>query len=104
MQPLIITAQGQQARQMCRVDKFGFPCTTAKQNRIVKGFQTGGMVKAIVTSGKKIGTYSGRVAVRTSGSFNIKTATETVQGISYKYCQPQHRSDGYAYSVASAMA
>jgi 5-methylcytosine-specific restriction endonuclease McrA len=101
MQPLIITAQGRGSRQMCRVDKYGFPRTSAKQFKRVHGFQTGDIVKAIVTSGKKIGTYIGRVAVRTSGSFDIKTATETVQGISHKYCQPQHRSDGYTYSFVS---
>jgi hypothetical protein len=101
-QPLIITAQGRGSRQMCRVDKYGFPRTSAKQFKRVHGFQTGDIVKVVVTSGKKIGTYIGRVAVRTSGSFNIRTATETVQGISHKYCQPQHRSDGYAYSFVSA--
>jgi 5-methylcytosine-specific restriction endonuclease McrA len=100
--PLLITAQGRQSRQMCRVNKYGFPRTKAKQNRIVKGFQTGDIVKSVVKQGKKIGTYIGRVAVRASGSFNIKTAQTTIQGISYKYCQPQHRSDGYAYSFVSA--
>ncbi|MCI0710799.1 MAG: RNA-guided endonuclease IscB, partial [Chloroflexi bacterium] len=98
LKPLIISATGRQSRQMCRVDKYGFPRTGAKQRRMVNGFQTGDMVKAIVTSGTKIGTYTGRVAVRASGRFNIKTVTETVQGIGYQYCQPQHRSDGYAYT------
>jgi hypothetical protein len=88
---------------MCRVDQYGFPRTSAKQFKQVHGFQTGDMVKAVVTSGKKIGTYIGRVAVRASGSFNIKTARETIQGISYKYCQPQHRSDGYMYSNNNAV-
>jgi 5-methylcytosine-specific restriction endonuclease McrA len=98
LQPLLIQAIGRQSRQMCRVDKYGFPRTSAKQNRSVHGFQTGDMVKAVVTAGKKIGTYVGRVAIRTSGNFNIKTPQVTVQGISYKYCQLQHRSDGYMYS------
>jgi 5-methylcytosine-specific restriction endonuclease McrA len=98
LHPLLITAQGHGSRQMCRVDQYGFPRTSAKQFKQVHGFQTGDMVKAVVTSGKKIGTYIGRVAVRASGSFNIKTAHATIQGISYKYCQPQHRSDGYMYS------
>jgi 5-methylcytosine-specific restriction endonuclease McrA len=98
LRPLSITAQGHGSRQMCRVDQYGFPRTSAKQFKQVHGFQTGDMVKAVVTSGKKIGTYRGRVAVRTSGSFDIKTAHEKIQGISYKYCQPQHRSDGYMYS------
>ncbi|MCI0709765.1 MAG: RNA-guided endonuclease IscB [Chloroflexi bacterium] len=98
LKPLIITATGRQSRQMCRVDKFGFPRTSAKQQRMVNGFQTGDMVKAVVTVGKKTGTYMGRVAIRASGSFNIKTKNKIVQGIGYQYCQSQHRSDGYDYS------
>jgi len=101
MQPLIITAEGRQSRQMCRVDQFGFPRTGAKQSRIVKGFQTGDTVKAIVTKGKKIGTYVGRVAVRASGFFNIKTHQGMVQGISHKYCSIRHYLDGYSYSYTT---
>jgi 5-methylcytosine-specific restriction endonuclease McrA len=103
LQPLAIVAVGRQSRQMCRVDKYGFPRTAAKQSRRVHNFQTGDMVKAIVTSGKKIGTYRGRVAIRASGKFNIKTKDETVQGIHYTACTPQHRSDGYAYSNVSVL-
>ncbi|MCL1466941.1 RNA-guided endonuclease IscB [Argonema galeatum] len=95
--PLLIKASGHGTRQMCRTDKFGFPSRYVPRNKFVKGFQTGDIVKAIVTSGKKIGEYVGRVAVRSSGSFNIY-ASETVQGISYKYCQIVHRKDGYSYA------
>jgi hypothetical protein len=95
-QPLLIKAQGHGTRQMCRTDKFGFPSRYVPRNKFVKGFQTGDIVKAIVTSGKKIGEYVGRVAVRTSGSFNI-SAKELVQGIGYKYCRILHRKDGYSY-------
>jgi hypothetical protein len=61
-------------------------------------FITGDIVKAIVTTGKKIGEYLGRVAVRTSGLFNI-SASELVQGISDKYCQVNHEKNGYSYGV-----
>ena len=98
IRPLIITANGRGSRQMCRVDKYGFPRTKAKSNKRVKGFQTGDIVKAVVTKGKKICTYIGRVAVRTSGSFNITTAKGTVQGISHRYCKLLHRVDGYSYA------
>jgi hypothetical protein len=37
---LCIQATGRQSRQMYRVDKFGFPRTKAKQNRVNYGFQT----------------------------------------------------------------
>ena len=97
IRPLVITATGRGSRQMCRMDKHGFPRTTAKKLKRVRGFQTGDIVKAIVPTGKKAGTHIGRVAVRTSGSFNIKTESGTVQGISHRYCQLLHQIDGYAY-------
>lgn len=97
---LIVKATGHGSRQMCRVNKFGFPRTKSKpRQKDVKGFQTGDIIKAIVTSGKKIGTYVGRVAVRKTGSFNIKTVEKTIQGISWKYCQAIHKADGYSYTI-----
>lgn len=96
--PLLIKCQGYGTRQACRTDKFGFPNRYVPKFKFVNGFQTGDIVKAIVTSGKKIGTYIGRVAVRSSGSFNLSTKNGLVQGISHKYCQVVHTKDGYNYS------
>ena len=96
---LEVKAQGRGNRQMCLMDRFGFPRTKAKGSKIVKGFQTGDIVKAIVTKGKKIGTYIGKVAVRASGNFNITSNAVIVQGISYKYCKTIQKGDGYAYSI-----
>jgi 5-methylcytosine-specific restriction endonuclease McrA len=95
--PLSITAAGWQCRQMCRMDRYGFPRTRAKQPSRVQGFRTGDMVRAVVTEGKKVGTYVGRVAVRTSGSFNVTTSTGIVQGIAARYCHLIQRCDGYSY-------
>lgn len=96
-QPLLIKAQGHGTRQMCRTDKFGFPSRYVPRDKFVKGFQTGDIVKSIVTTGKKIGEYVGRVAVRTSGSFNISAKMGLIQGISHKYCEVIHHKDGYNY-------
>lgn len=96
--PLLIAAKGHGTRQMCRTDKYGFPSRHVPRNKFVKGFQTGDIVKAIVTAGKKVGVYVGRVAVRSTGSFNISTAHGLIQGISHKYCKTIHRKDGYAYA------
>lgn len=74
-----------------------YPVRYCSRSKFHKGFQTGDIVKAVVTSGKKIGTYVGRVATRATGSFNISTADGLVQGISHKYCTPIHKKDGYAY-------
>ena len=94
-----ITATGHGSRQMCRADRYGFPRTKAKlRQKEVKGFKTGDMVRAVVPTGKKAGVYEGRVAVRASGSFNIKTGAGTVQGIGWKRCRILHRSDGYSYT------
>ena len=98
-QVLTVEAMGHGSRQMCRPDKYGFPRTGSKpRNKKVKGFQTGDIVKAVVTAGKKAGCYVGRVAVRASGSFNIKTDTGTVQGIGWRYCRLLHATDGYRYN------
>ena len=93
-----VKAVGHGSRQMCRMDRFGFPRTSAKTTRVVNGFRSGDMVSVRVLSGKKTGAYFGKVAVRTSGSFNISTGAGVIQGISYKYCSVLHRSDGYSYS------
>jgi hypothetical protein len=97
IEPLLIVATGHGSRQMCRVDRFGFPRTKAKQLKRIHGFQTGDIVKAIVPCGKKSGTYIGNVAIRTKGSFNLKTESATVQGISYRYCLLLQQADGYNY-------
>ena len=46
-----------------------------------------------------MGLYLGRVAVRASGRFNIKTASGLVQGISHRFCTLIQRADGYGYSL-----
>jgi 5-methylcytosine-specific restriction endonuclease McrA len=92
-----IRATGRGTRQICRVDKYGIPRTSAKTAKRVFGFQTGDIVKAVVPTGKKRGTYHGRVAVRNSGFFNIQTRSKTIEGISYQFCRVVHRRDGYTY-------
>jgi len=96
-QPLLIQAMGHGTRQMCRTDKFGFPSRYVPRFKFVRGFQTGDIVKADVPSGKKTGTHIGRVAVRSTGSFNISTARGLIQGVNHKYCKPIHKKDGYGY-------
>lgn len=70
---------------MCLMDKFGFPSTKAKAGKKFFGLQTGDMVKAVVTFSKKTDTYISKVAVRSSGYFNITFDKTTIQGINRKY-------------------
>jgi 5-methylcytosine-specific restriction endonuclease McrA len=104
IRPLLIRATGRGSRQMCRMDKYGIPRTGPKTARTVHGFRTGDLVRAVVTSGKKAGTYTGRIAVRASGSFNITAAGGTVQGLHHRFCRLLHRADGYFYTPAPACA
>jgi len=99
--PLIITAKGRGSRQKCSMNQDGFPRTSPKKQKRVKGFQTGDIVKAIVTKGKKIGTYVGRVMVRASGSFDISTGTVRVSNISYRFCRLIQKTDGYEYLTST---
>ena len=95
--PLIIKATGHGNRQMCGTNAFGFPTRHRENVKKHFGFQTGDMVKAVVTKGKKVGSYIGRVLCRATGSFDLTTASGRVAGISHKYCSFIHRSDGYGY-------
>ena len=100
-QILLLKAMGRGKRQVCLMDKFGFPKKrkAKKKEKFAKGFQTGDMVKAVVKKGKKIGVYKGRIAIRSSGSFDIKTGSRTVAGISHRWCKRIQRQDGYLYSL-----
>jgi len=97
-QPVLsIKATGRGSYQRTRLTKHGFPRGYLTRSKSAFGFQTGDMVKAIVTTGKKAGTYLGRVAIRASGSFNIQTAEGLIQGISHCFCTLIQRADGYGY-------
>lgn len=89
-----IRAVGRGQRQMCMMNKYGFPRARAKQFKRVHGFQTGDMVRAIVPTGKNAGTYSGRVAIRSNGDFRVGSTDH----INCRFCQSLHRADGYEYS------
>jgi hypothetical protein len=96
---LAIKATGRGAYQRTRLDRYGFPRGYLTRSKRIRGFQTGDMVRATVPSGKKAGTYTGRVAVRASGSFNIQTPTGVMQGINAKYCTILSRADGYSFAL-----
>ena len=103
--PLRITATGRHSRQMCRTNAPGFPDKAPKATSVVGGFRTGDIVRAVVPpSSTKAGTYVGRLAVRATGSCNLKTAAGTIQGIHVRYCWQIHRADGYTYASQKGTA
>lgn len=94
LKPLKIKSMGRGTRQMCGLNRFGFPIRHRTRQKVVFGFQTGDMVRAIVTTGTKIGTYTGRVTVRTSGSFRMPEA----DGLHHRFFTIIQKGDGYGYS------
>lgn len=100
---LAIKATGCGSYQRTRLDAYGFPRGYLTRQKRIHGFQTGDMVTANVTQGKKAGLYKGRLAVRASGNFNIQTPQGVIQGISHRYCTVVQRADGYGYSLVAKM-
>jgi hypothetical protein len=96
---LQIIATGRGLHSRTKLDKYGFPRLRLPRQKRFFGVQTGDMVDAIVPSGTKRGRYVGRVAVRASGSFNVTTASGTVQGLHYRFVRVLQRADGYRYAV-----
>lgn len=105
VKPLLIKATGYGHRRMCNINKFGFPQVNKKGEqvlrhrvKVVRGFQTGDMVRATIPTGKNAGTHVGRVTVRATGQFDISTGIRKLQIINWKYCTPVHKQDGYSYA------
>jgi 5-methylcytosine-specific restriction endonuclease McrA len=98
---LCLKAMGRGSYQRTRLDKYGCVRGHLTRSKNIQGFQTGDMVKAIVTQGKKAGCHIGRMAVRASGNFNIQTGNGLVQGVSHRYCTVVQRGDGYGYQVVA---
>ncbi|MBK7003030.1 MAG: RRXRR domain-containing protein [Rhodoferax sp.] len=98
---LSIKAMGRGSYQRTRLDRYGCVRGYLTRSKSIQGFQTGDMVKAEVTKGKKIGSYTGRVAVRATGSFNIQTRNGLIQGVSHRFCAVVQRGDGYGYSLVA---
>jgi hypothetical protein len=96
---LFIKANGQ--GQHCRtlLDRYGFPRLHLTRQKKHFGFQTGDIARAVVTTGKKVGLYVGRVAVRSSGSFNLTTLGGTISGLHHRFFRMVQHQDGYDYQL-----
>lgn len=99
--PLRITATGHGSRKMCGTNASGFPIRHRQRVKRYFGFQTGDLVRAVVPKGQRAGTHVGRVLVRATGSFDIRTASGRQSGISFRWCRLLHRADGYSYQEAT---
>jgi 5-methylcytosine-specific restriction endonuclease McrA len=95
---IAVKAIGRGSRQMCRVDKFGFPRSAAKSVKRVDGYQTGDTVRLVQPNGKYAGTYVGSVAVRARGAFDLKCVGTKITSISKNFTLLQ-KTNGYDFAA-----
>lgn len=91
------TGRGSYART--RSDRFGFPRLIFPRRKEHFGFITGDTVRAAIPRGKYAGRHIGRVAVRSSGTFAIRTANGIVPGVSHKHCVLVQRGAGWHFTT-----
>jgi 5-methylcytosine-specific restriction endonuclease McrA len=96
---LTISARGRGAYKRTRLTRHGFPRGHLMRLKSVHGFRTGDHVRADVPSGVHAGIHKGRVAVRSSGSFNLRTLEGIRQGIHHRFCLLLQHADGYGYTL-----
>jgi len=97
MQVWQVKATGHGSRQMCRMDRFGFPRTSAKTAREVKGFRTGDMVQSVVPSGKRLALTSARWQYGLGEFLTCRPRSASCRVSVHKHCSVLHRADGYSY-------
>ncbi|SNY50210.1 RNA-guided endonuclease IscB [Paractinoplanes atraurantiacus] len=95
---MVATSAGRGSYSRARTDRYGFPRLRLPRTKRVHGFATGDLVRAVVPTGVKRGTHTGRVAVRSTGRFNIRTSAGLIQGIDHRHVRLLQRADGWAYT------
>ncbi|HLZ62717.1 MAG TPA: RNA-guided endonuclease IscB [Ktedonosporobacter sp.] len=96
--PLFIKANRHGCRQMCLMDKYGFPRTKPKAKRFKHPFRTGDIIHALVPAPlKNAGVHVGRMSAKANGYFTIVTQKGDVTDIGKNYCRKLQRADGYGY-------
>ncbi|MFC5215481.1 RNA-guided endonuclease IscB [Streptomyces coerulescens] len=96
---LTVAASGRGRYRRTDLDRHGFPRKTNPRAKAVFGFQTGDCARAVIPTGRYAGTHVGRIAVRTSGRFNMRTRHGLIQGIHHRHVRLLQRADGYAYAA-----
>ena len=95
---LHVKAMGRGSYKRTRSNKYGFPvgyCTRQKKHF---GFQTGDLVIADIPKGMHEGNWTGRVVMRASGYFSIKTEKGKFD-VTCKYFRLIQQADGYYYGA-----
>ncbi|MFC7258904.1 RNA-guided endonuclease IscB [Streptomyces lutosisoli] len=95
---LVASACGRGSYARTRTNKHGFPRLRLPRQKQHHGFATGDLVRAHIPRGKYQGTYTGRVAVRASGTHRIPIPGGYAD-TSHRNLRLLQRGDGYAYTT-----
>ncbi|MGH9066801.1 MAG: RNA-guided endonuclease IscB, partial [Acidimicrobiales bacterium] len=95
----LVSSQGRGTYRRANLDRYGFPRGHRPRQKSHHGFVTGDMVRARIPTGKHAGVHLGRVAVRTSGRFAIRTSSGRIDGISHRHIRLVQRNNGWTWSV-----
>jgi 5-methylcytosine-specific restriction endonuclease McrA len=90
------TGRGSYART--RLDKYGFPRLYFPKEKKVFGFQTGDIIKTIICINSVFKSIIGKIAVRSSGYFNL-LYNKKLLSIKWNQCKLVQKADGYQYDV-----
>ena len=96
MRCLTVKANKNNNRQMTLMNRYGFPRTSSKGCSSIFGYSTGDLVKAIVSTGKYLGTYIGKISIRSTGFFQLRDKV-----VKYTNCKKLLSNDGYSYTYGT---
>lgn len=100
---LYVKAMGHGNRLLGHLNKCGVITEKFHAPKRVMGFQTGDMVRAIIPQGarsKYVGTYTGRVNIRSSGYFDVKALGGGHATVRAEFCRLLQHADGYQYCLS----
>jgi hypothetical protein len=89
-------AHGRATRQMCDTGQHGLSARHRSRRTQYVGFQTGNLIQAVVLRGEYARTWTGRVSIPGSGSFDTSIdGQKCAQAVLYRYCRTVQRNDGW---------
>ncbi|MFE0328609.1 hypothetical protein ACFW08_17840 [Streptomyces sp. NPDC058960] len=95
---LIAKATGRGSYARTAPDRHGFPRLRRARAKQHFGYVTGDLVRAVVPSGKRAGTWTGRISVRARGQHSLSTPAGRIN-VSHWNLRLVQRGDGYGYGT-----
>ncbi|GHK02728.1 hypothetical protein SY2F82_45250 [Streptomyces sp. Y2F8-2] len=95
---LIAKATGRGSYARTTPDRHGFPRLRRARAKQHFGYVTGDLVRAVVPSGKRAGTWTGRISVRARGQHSLSTPAGRIN-VSHWNLRLVQRGDGYGYGT-----